>query len=103
MARKSLESTTVRNELALTYQQEGEYKEAETLFIQGYRISLRHAVATNPNRIAATNNLARIYVNQGRFAEAKSYYEQALAASEKTLGPNNPDTGYHPLQSGQLA
>jgi eukaryotic-like serine/threonine-protein kinase len=37
----------------------------------------------------ALNNLATIYVDQGRFADARARYERTLAAFEATLGPDD--------------
>jgi len=36
-------------------------------------------------------NLARQYATQGKYTEAESLYQRALAASQKTLGPNHPN------------
>ena len=35
-------------------------------------------------------NLARLYQDQGRYAKAKPLYKQALAITEKALGPEHP-------------
>ncbi len=36
-------------------------------------------------------NLAALYNDQGRYAEAEPLYERALAILEKTLGPEHPN------------
>jgi tetratricopeptide (TPR) repeat protein len=36
------------------------------------------------------NNLAALYNNQGKFAEAKPLYKRSLAINEKALGPDHP-------------
>ena len=36
------------------------------------------------------NNLAELYYNQGRYAEAEPLYRRALAKWEKALGPEHP-------------
>ena len=36
------------------------------------------------------NQLAELYRNQGKYAEAEPLYQRALAVSEKTLGPEHP-------------
>ena len=38
------------------------------------------------------NNLAWLYHNQGRYAEAELLYTRALAIWEKVLGPEDGDT-----------
>ena len=39
------------------------------------------------------NNLAALYVAQGRYAEAEPLYKRSLAIQEKALGPDHPDVG----------
>ena len=39
------------------------------------------------------NNLALLYRDQGRYAEAEPYYKRSLAISEKALGSEHPDVG----------
>ena len=39
----------------------------------------------------ALNNLAVLYDNQGRYAEAEPLYKRSLAIREKALGPDHPD------------
>ena len=40
---------------------------------------------------SSLNNLAGLYADQGRYAEAIPLYERALAIKEKVLGPEHPD------------
>ena len=40
---------------------------------------------------APLNNLAGLYLSQGRYAEAEPLYKRALAITEKALGPDHPD------------
>ena len=37
------------------------------------------------------NNLAELYRNQGRYADAEPLYKRSLAIYEKALGPDHPD------------
>ena len=37
------------------------------------------------------NNLAGLYVSQGRYAEAEPLYRRSLVIYEKALGPDHPD------------
>ncbi len=37
------------------------------------------------------NNLAQLYVNQGRYAQAEPLHKRSLAIREKALGPDHPD------------
>ena len=37
------------------------------------------------------NNLAALYNDQGRYADAEPLFKRALAIQEKVLGPDHPD------------
>ncbi len=37
------------------------------------------------------NNLAELYREQGKYAQAEPLYQRALAIVEKALGPDRPD------------
>jgi tetratricopeptide (TPR) repeat protein len=37
------------------------------------------------------NNLALVYFNEGKYAEAAELFQRALAIKEKALGPLHPD------------
>ena len=39
------------------------------------------------------SNLAGMYMDQGRYAEADPLFKRALAIDEKALGPEHPDVG----------
>ena len=46
------------------------------------------------------NNLAELYRNQGRYAEAEPLYKRSLAIREKALGPDHPDVAHSAQQPG---
>ena len=45
----------------------------------------------HPNVATSLNNLAELYRNQGKYAEAEPLYKRSLAIREKALGPDHPD------------
>ena len=45
----------------------------------------------HPDVAASLNNLATLYIDQGRYAEAEPLLKRALAIREKALGPDHPD------------
>lgn len=47
----------------------------------------RRAESSSPS----LNNLAELYRNQGKYADAEPLYRQSLAIWEKVLGPDHPD------------
>ena len=72
-----------RNGLARVYQEQRRYREAERIF-QG---QLEEAVnSPQPNTLvhAGHMNLAVLYEDEGKFAEAETHYKAALAETEKT-------------------
>jgi len=46
----------------------------------------------HPDTAQSLNNLAELYRDQGKYAEAEPLYQQALAIYEQLLGPNHPST-----------
>jgi hypothetical protein len=55
--------------------------------IQRLLVDLRGRLQRNPNDLSALVNLANLYFDAGKFAQAIPYYKRALA-----LDPGNPDT-----------
>lgn len=51
-----------------------------------YDVSGDHDVA------ARLNNLAMLYYQQGKYAEARQLYQRAPSIAEAAQGPNHPDT-----------
>ena len=47
----------------------------------------------HPTVAAALNNLAELYVAQGRYAKAEPLHKRSLTIREKALGPGHPDVG----------
>ncbi len=45
----------------------------------------------HPDVAGSLNNLALLYVTQGRYAEAEPLYQRSLAIWEKALGPEHPN------------
>ena len=61
----------------------------------------RRWAPTTPMSATALNNLAVLYRDQGRYAEAEPLYKRALAIREKALGPDHPDVGTVAQQPGR--
>jgi tetratricopeptide (TPR) repeat protein len=79
-------------DLALLYQSQGHYAEAEPLYKRALAIAEKVPGPEHPNVAAGLNNLAGLYHNQGRNTEAKPLYKRALAIDENALGPEHPTT-----------
>ena len=48
----------------------------------------------HPNIARHLNNLAELYYNQGRYAEAEPLYRRALVIDEKSYGPDRPNVAW---------
>ena len=46
----------------------------------------------HPDTLSSINDLALLYSNQGKYAEAEPLYKEALAGRQKALGQEHPDT-----------
>ena len=81
----------ILNDLALLYQHQGRYADAEPLLQRALAIDEK-AFGPNHREVAASlHNLAELYRTQGRYADAEPLYTRALAIDEKVLGPDHPD------------
>ena len=56
-----------------------------------WRSGKKHSVPIIPMLRRSLNNLATLYGEQGRYAEAEPLYKRSLAIWEKALGPDHPD------------
>ena len=86
------DTITSLNNLALVYDRQGRYAEAEPLFAQALQLRREVLDERHPDTITSLNNLALVYDRQGRYAEAEPLYAQALALSREMLGADHPLT-----------
>ena len=88
-------STTVesiKNNLALTYQKQGQWKEAEELFVQVMEATLKVLGQEHPDTLTSMANLASTCSNQGRWKEAEKLEVQVMETRKRVLGQEHPDT-----------
>ncbi len=74
------------NNLAVLYDNQGRYAEAEPLYERALAIQEEVLGAEHPDVAVSLNNLAALYYAQGRYAEAEPLYERALGVGEKVFG-----------------
>ena len=77
-------------EAGLEAYEQARYDEAE----ESYLAALEEAekFGDQDSRLATVlNNLALLYQDQGKYAEAEPLYQRALPIREKALGPEHPD------------
>ncbi len=73
-----------------TAYQAGRYAEAEKLFLAALKEAEEFG-EQDPRLATSLNNLACLYAEQGKFAQAALLLRRALAIREKALGPEHPD------------
>ena len=79
------------NNLAVLYQGQGRYAEAEPLYKRALAIREKALGPDHPDVAASLNNLAVLYAAQGRYADAEPLYKRSLAIREKVFGPDHSD------------
>ena len=79
------------NNLALLYNDQGRYSDAEPLYKRSLAIREKKLGADHPDVARSLNNLAGLYQSQGRYSDAELLYKRSLAIREKVFGPDHPD------------
>ena len=87
---EDLRVATNLNNLGSSYQTEGKYTEAESLYKRALAIREKALGPEHPSVARSLNNLAGLYRAQGRYAEAEPLYQRSLAILERILGPEHP-------------
>ena len=82
---------TMLNNLALLYDNQGRYAEAEPLFRRSLAIYEKALDPDHPLVATTLNNLAGLYRAQGLYAEAEPLLRHAVVIYENALGPYHPD------------
>ena len=72
-------------------QNKGDYKRAAEFYERALKPAERAFGPDHPNVGTLLNNLANVYLQQGRYGEAESVLKRALAIAERTLGPDKPE------------
>ena len=81
------------NNLALLYQLQGRFADAEPLHRRSLVIMEKALGRDHPMIGTVLSNLPVLYDVQGRYAEAEQLYQQSLAITEKALGRDHPMVG----------
>jgi CHAT domain-containing protein/tetratricopeptide (TPR) repeat protein len=93
-------TVTALNNLARAHRAAANYSGAETAYRRA--IKLLDVRGDTVNAGIVTDNLAVLYLHQGRNAEAERYNKQALALLEAGLGRNHPSVGRAAANLGTL-
>jgi tetratricopeptide (TPR) repeat protein len=82
---------TSLNNLAVLYESQGRYNQAEPLLEQALELKKRLLGEDHPDVATTLNNLAGLYESQGRYNQAEPLLEQALQLTKRQLGEDHPD------------
>ena len=82
---------TSLNDLALLYDAQAKYDQAEPLFKRLLAISEKVLGAEHPAVATSLNNLAGLYDDQAKYDQAEPLHKRSLAIREKALGADHPD------------
>src|SRR3989442_11214098 len=69
---------------------EGRYVDAERLLLSAIE-EAKKLGGQDPRLATSSNNLGELYRVQGKYSQAESLYQTALAILEKAQGPEDPD------------
>jgi tetratricopeptide (TPR) repeat protein len=78
--------------LALLYQNQERYAEAEALGLQSLALARRLLGEEHPGTLASMGNLAMVYQARGNFAAAEPLMLQTLEIVKRVLGEEHPST-----------
>ncbi|MEH2458045.1 tetratricopeptide repeat protein, partial [Nostoc sp.] len=83
---------TSLNDLALLYNSQGRYDQAEPLFLQALELRKRLLGDAHPSVATSLNDLALLYNSQGRYDQAEPLFLQALEIRQQVFGINHFNT-----------
>jgi tetratricopeptide (TPR) repeat protein len=83
---KILSGTLPDSNLALLYDTQGQYSQAESLLKRSLAIYEKALGPNHPDVATSLNNLAELHRTQGQYSKAEPLYKRSLAIFEKVLG-----------------
>src|SRR2546430_2665598 len=91
LGEKRPETLTSMGSLALTYMNQGRWKEAEQLIVQVMETRKIELGKKHPDTMNSMANLALTYMNQKRWKEAEQLSVQVVEAQKTELGEKHPE------------
>ncbi|MBD2392488.1 tetratricopeptide repeat protein [Aphanizomenon flos-aquae NRERC-008] len=82
---------TSLNNLAVFYDNQGKYSEAEPLLLDALEMRKQLFTGDHPDVASSLNNLALLYHNQGKYSEAEPLYLDALEMTKRLFTGDHPD------------
>jgi tetratricopeptide (TPR) repeat protein len=80
------------NNLAVLYDRQSRYAEAEPLHLETLETRKRVLGADDPDTLQSMYNLAALYQDQGRYAEAEPLHLKTLKTRKRVLGADHAST-----------
>jgi tetratricopeptide (TPR) repeat protein len=82
---------TSLNNLAVLYDNQGKYSEAEPLLLDALEMRKQLFTGDHPDVATSLNNLASLYKSQGKYSEAEPLYLDALEMRKRLFTGDHPD------------
>lgn len=79
----------ILDELAVLYETQGRYGEAEQLYLQSLTIREKYRGAEHPEVATSLHNLAELHEILGQHDKAEELYKRAITIRQKSLGPDH--------------
>ena len=89
------DTTRSRNNLSVSYRNQGKYEQAEQLLQQALSISERMLGTEHLDTLNYVINLAKLYSEQNKYEQAEQLLKRALTTSERILEPGHPLIAYN--------
>jgi non-specific serine/threonine protein kinase/serine/threonine-protein kinase len=89
--------------LALAYEGEAKYPQAEALLTQTLEIEKRVLGPEHRDTLLSMHNLALVYLKEGKYPQAERLWRQTLDALNRVMGPDSPIAALVTYDMGCLA
>ncbi|CAM2010797.1 serine/threonine-protein kinase [Acanthopleuribacter pedis] len=87
------ERSRVLGQMGVVVRSQGQLKRALPIFEESLAVLRQSDDAPDEDLSTALNELAYLYHDLTRYAEAETYYKESLAIDRRVLGNDHPDTG----------
>jgi hypothetical protein len=89
--------------LAMIYDDEGKYEQADALFTQVVELEKRVEGPEHPATLRTISNMANLYVHWGKYPQAEELFTRTLEIKKRVLGPEHPDAAVTLYSLGEVA
>jgi len=86
----SVETSELKNYMAIVYKELGEYEKARGLLEEALQSDVKNFEANHPTIARCQSNLAVVYKDLGEYEKARDLLEEALQSAEENYEANHP-------------